>query len=198
MSNQQLTLTEALDMFIKRAHELQKTRLLQSKPSLNWSMQIDEHGNTSFDVEEPDEEDQRSCLLTFRQFVSDNEPIHVNRIFNLLHLHATDEELKERFAATRAALKFAEHGSGIGMVHNGTHVSATYLADLWINGTYFHNDVAKQRALDELMPFPAVMVKNRFLVYVLQASHVIIRLASMILDARERGLIDERTGTASP
>ena len=186
-----LSISEILDLFIQRARELEQTRLIKNKPDLNWSMNFNSEGEASFTSQEPDEEDVRSFLLTFRQFVSDNEPIHLYRMHNLLYQRLTDEDLKKYLVDARGALKFAEQGSGITVVHNDVEVTPERLLDLWINGVYFHNDQDKRQVLEDLLLHPALMARHRFLSFMLKATQIIFYIGNLINHARREGLIDE-------
>lgn len=186
-----MSVTETLDLFVQRARELEQTRLIKSKASATWSMQLTHEGVTAFTTMEPEEEDLRSFLLTFRQFVSADEPVFLFRIHNLLYPRLADDELKGHLAAAREAIKSAGRGNGIHVIHNDVEVSPERLADLWINGVYFHNDRSKRRELEAYLSFPPLMAKHQFIWFVLGVTKVIFLIASLIEYARAEGLIQE-------
>jgi hypothetical protein len=117
-----------LSLFVERATELGNARLLKTGGlRTDWSVTFGP-GGTEATTYDPDEDDFRSYLLTFRQFVSDDEPIFVNRVASILWQRITDDEFR----------------------FNGERLRPEGLLDLWINGIYFHNDAAKAEKLKRL------------------------------------------------
>lgn len=101
--------------------------------------------------EEPDEEDLRSFMLIFRQFVSEGEPVHLRRVLNDCDRYLASEQLKEELRQARAAWDQVFRRPGNPRISvNGKDLTTEYVLDLWINGHYFHNDQAKARALNAI------------------------------------------------
>ncbi len=191
MIKRQLTVTKQLDLFLTRARQLEQTRLIRSKPNSSWKMHFSEDGTMTITTEEPDEEDLRSYLMILRQFVLQKEPIHLGRIHNLLDRRITDDELRGYVTKARDGLKEAARGHGIHFQLNDETISPERVADLWINGEYFHNDPEKKQELDRLLPHPVLMMKHQFVTFVLDLQRVISYTGMIVNHARKHGLIDE-------
>jgi len=162
--NTRLTTEQRFKAFVERALELSKLRAiedgLQSSYNLTWSADSSELRMTS---REPDEEDFRSFLLLFRQFISDNELVFANRIFNDCIRFIRDDKLKEQVQKARDAWRNAFCSSGIAMHVDGTELTPEYVIDLWINGHYFHNDADKAAELKELLGQPLQFVRMQLM-----------------------------------
>jgi len=150
MSN--LTTRQRLELFLSRSEELQSLRLvrqgIRARYNLSWSADDGKLAQTS---DEPDEEDFRSFLLLFRQFISNDEPIFINKIFNDCELSLSDITIKEELRQARAEwIRIFRKLSEFEMNVDGKSVNSEYALDLWINGYYFHNDAEKAAELDKL------------------------------------------------
>ena len=108
----------------------------------------------SLNLWEPDEEDLRSFLPLFRRLVAQGEPIYVRRIYNLCYCVialAQDELLRDHSVYWCNTWRRTERETMIGIQFQGAAMRPEELADLWINGYYFHNDIEKhERLLDDL------------------------------------------------
>ncbi len=81
-----MTATERLDLFFDRTTELFNTRLARNEGlESSFSMKFNQEGS-QFSISNPDEDDLRSYLMTYRQFISNNEPIFLDRVHNTLWL----------------------------------------------------------------------------------------------------------------
>jgi hypothetical protein len=111
--------------------------------------------------------------LDFRKFVSKDEPVFIGYIHGLCHLHFTSDELKGRIKACQQGWRRTVAQAGIKMELHGKHVSSEHIADLWINGHYFHDDQAKAEELKRYVPLEIFMVRQEFLNFVIEATQVI-------------------------
>jgi hypothetical protein len=128
---------------------------------------------TIFRSVEPDEEDLRSYLMTFRKFVMQNEPLYIEYVHGLCYKHFTSDELKDHIRDCQQGWKTYVLQSGIKLNINGTNVQPAYIADLWINGPYFHDDTAKAEELKRHGPHTILFVRHEFLNFVVEATRVI-------------------------
>jgi len=148
-----LTVREQLELFVDRSRQLWESRVRREglKVSLNMKWAVaDELLRTSLD--EPDTEDFRSYLLTFRQFISDGEPLYLHKIYNLCQQHIANDRCREYLAEARGVWQQISRQSDTGMTLtlDSVELSPADVADLWINGHYFHNDPEKLRTLKAL------------------------------------------------
>src|SRR5689334_6969696 len=82
------------ERFSHRVEELRQTRFIRSKYSPRFSIQWTQAEGMRYELAEPDEEDLRSLLLTFRQFVPPNEPVFLSCLYNLLYAALSSDQLR--------------------------------------------------------------------------------------------------------
>jgi hypothetical protein len=142
-------------------------------------------------LDEPDTEDFRSYLLTFRQFISEGEPLHLHKIYNLCHQHIANDKCREYLAEARGIWQQISKRSDTGMTLtiNSVELSPAEVADLWINGHYFHNDPEKLRALKGMESYLYNASRTIFLDYVIETSKIIFHAGRNIHVALKRGWI---------
>jgi hypothetical protein len=148
-----------LGEFAARVEELRRCRIVRGE-ALQAALRF-EGGRQGLQilVPNPDEDDLRSFLVTFRKFVSDQEPVHLGRVFNAAQRCVTSDLLRDALISARAEWKQALDGRGIRVIDEGRALTPETVLDLWINGHYFHNDTRKAKALDRL----GIPVVSRFI-----------------------------------
>ncbi len=147
--------------------------ILNQGLSSDWSFSMGENQPTVFRASQPDEEDLRSYLLTFRKFISPKEPVFIRRIHKLCDQHLTSDELKGQIRDCQQGWKNHCVRGGIKLNIHGHDVRPEHIADLWINGHYFHDDLEKAKELERYMPFSILFVRQQFLHFVIEATRVI-------------------------
>ncbi len=142
-----------------------------------------------FESREPDEEDLRSFLITFRQFVSNKDPVFLGHIHNLCQQYVISDELRGYLIESREAWKKAQRSTGLKLVYNEREFTPEYVADLWINGYYFHNDTKKRLALTRLLPHEGMLVRNQFLNFLVDTTRIVLYVSNIITIALKEGLL---------
>jgi hypothetical protein len=184
------SVTECLDLYVRRGEELLATRAVrQGQFKVEMSLKFAAPGSLTTTSREPDEEDFRSFLITFRQFVSNDEPIFVNKIHNLVFLELGSEELRKRMAEARSQWSTASRVGAFQLVENGRQVAPEEVMDLWINGQYFHNDKRKEQAIARLDPLNRLFSRHLFLNHVITATNYVLFLGQVIVVGRRQGLL---------
>jgi hypothetical protein len=189
---------QRLDLFRRRVNELRSRPLYKIGGglggSLNISREVEGPPQISIQLRFPDEEDLRSFLLIFRQFISQDEPIFVRKIYNLCYRALEpDDPLRDRFAAwlqiwQQTAREITEgiQFKGPTMIpFKGPTISPEELADLWINGYYFHNDGDKYERLEGLYG-DLMYAKANFLTYLTHATRGIDHLGHLVAEGMDR------------
>ncbi len=171
---------EKLQLFISRANELHDSRLLLNGFSATLKIKWDHKTGLSHEISEPDEEDLRSFLLTFRHFVSNDEPVFLNKIYNFLHLSLTDDVLKDNLVESRKHVKQCQKTAGLQLDYNGEVISPEAILNMWINGHYFHNDEDLKKKLDELVDSTLMIVRYNFLDFLIEVSKEILYVRDVI------------------
>jgi hypothetical protein len=138
---------------------------------------------------EPDEDSLRSCLLLLRPFISEHEPLHLNKIFNLCHRKLASQELKEKLIEAREDWKATLKGNGMSLQFNDQSVSPEHVVDLWINGWHFHNNEEKLRELRSLVNPAQVLVRHLFLRVLAGGAQVVLYVGNVVTVALKDGLV---------
>jgi hypothetical protein len=187
-----LTVREQLELFVDRSRQLWESRVRREglKVSINMKWGAEDQMLTTA-LDEPDAEDFRSYLLTFRQFISEGEPLYLHKIYNLCHQHITDDRCKEYLAEARGIWQQISKRSDTGMTLtlDSVALSPVDVADLWINGHYFHNDPEKIRTLKGLESYLYCASRTIFLDYVIETSKIIFHAGRTIHVALKRGWV---------
>jgi len=157
-----------------RVDELSQSTLIQANGlQSQWSLSMGVNQPLTSRSIEPNEDLLRSYLMSFRKFVSQGEPLYVGTIHNLCQKHFTSDELKGHIRNCQQGWKRALEHNGVRLVLEGKEISPEYLADLWINGHYFHEDIRKAQELKRYLPAPFIFARHEFIAFVLEATRVI-------------------------
>ncbi len=92
---------ERVDRFLRRVEDLQAERLVADKLTVSLNVTGGREG-IRLTLGGVDREDLRSFLVTFRLFISNDEPVFMDKIFNLCRLHLADEAVKRHIADARS------------------------------------------------------------------------------------------------
>jgi hypothetical protein len=181
---------EHLELFAARVNELSQTTLVRTNGLVNeWSVSFAANGPSVFRSLQPNEDLLRSYLMTFRKFISKNEPVHVGHVHGLCHRHFTSDELKTRIRECQDGWKRTITQAGFKMDLYGKQYSSEHLADLWINGHYFHNDPEKEKELSRYAPPATFMVRQEFLNFVVEATRVVGSTGYVVREALREGSV---------
>lgn len=182
---------ETLELFVARAEELQHSRLLVNGFSPSLSMNWDRVSGLRFENNDPEEEDLRSYLITFRKFIAPGEPLYLFKIYNICLQYLLGDKLRDNLVEARLAWKKQLRNGGFRLIFNDRDINPEYIANLWINGFYFHDEPEKYRKLKSLLPHESMLVRHVFLDHVLEATRQIAYLTFVIKVALRDGLFKE-------
>ena len=180
-----------LNLFLDRAAELFGTRLARSGGlDTSFSINFDRATGARFSISNPDEEDLRSYLLTYRQFISNDEPVFVNKIHNVLwHNLDSSSKYREGLAEAQGHWRQQCRQGMIALSIDGKALPPELLQDLWINGHYFHNDSRKRQDLMAMSDMAKLLVRHGFLDQVGVGSRYVAYLSSVIRFGRSQGAL---------
>lgn len=141
-----MTDSEQLDLFVDRVAELSATRLARSGGlESSFSIKFDQSG-TKFSISNPDEDDLRSYLLTYRQFISAKDPVFVDKIHaTLWRAFDAASHYRTELAHAQASWRRQCRSGMIALSIDGRRFHPALLQDLWINGIYFTMKIASAR-----------------------------------------------------
>jgi hypothetical protein len=182
-SKQKLTDQQQLEVFVERVQELVNTRMFREGQLQNYQPRIKWHVNegVNLEVQEPDEDDLKSFLLTFRHFTMNDEATYFYKVYNtaykLLKPSLTNE--KEQLAKAYAEWQKAETGLE-GFLVDGEALTPMFVLDLYINGKYFHNDPEHREKLKQFEAMPIQLDKMRFLLSLQDFTHILIWLGNFV------------------
>ena len=185
----QMRSEKQLELFVRRVRELGNLRLVQEEMGYNLSLSFDSEAGLESKLSGPDEEALRSYLLTFRQFISPNEPVYVNYIYNLCFEYLdSNNELRDYLLQSRQVWRNALNTGFMGLTFNEQQLRPEEVASLWINGFYFHSDDDKYERLSELLSSLAMpFVKANFYQFIITATRVIAYLGNFVDQALKLG-----------
>lgn len=184
-------LGDQLNLYLERVADLLSRRVIRDQTlgyqfSMKWNR--DTGGQMGF-TGQPDEEDLRSFLLSFRHFIANDEPVYVNRIQNLLWQQIEADQVREGLKEAKAHWQRACSAGAVALNINGVNMASEDLLDLWINGVYFHSDQRKRARLEQLGPMVGMVSRFKLLDHLIVATNYIVYLRNVIVRARSDGLL---------
>ena len=141
---------DQMQRFSYQVDQLRQEPLVKTGWDNSFTMNFDQTTGLSAAIRQPNEVALRSLLLTLRKFVSQREEVFLDRACNVCERHIASDELKAFLRDAREHWKKSQRSQGVAWTLNGKELTPAYVADLWINGHYFHSDVDKLRELRQL------------------------------------------------
>jgi hypothetical protein len=188
--NTQRTDREKLELFLRRVEDLAKTNLAQKGIRTNLSYTANTTSGLNMSLIEPEEEELLSFLPMFRQFISEEEPVFLDRIYGICSKRLIDDELKKLVAGSREIWKKTQVVSGIELVINGENISGLEVWKIWINGKYFHNDLRYEQILRQASPVELTLCRFNFINFIGKAGECLRWLDGFIYKALDENKFD--------
>ena len=185
-----MTAEEQLNAFLKSLDQLAHTRLGQSGMESGVTIRFDQTKGLESELCEPEESDLRDFLMTLRHFVLKDEPVHVERIANIVWQSISSDQIRDELKKARAAWKQQNRTGDINYVINQKRIEPADLLDLWLNGYYFHPWGWKRKALEEITHTMPHLTRYMFLQLVIDLARYVVYLGTVIRFARAQGLLD--------
>ena len=185
-----MTVLDQLELYVAKVDEMADTRLIRNGFNPDITMSWNKMQGLRFESRESDEDNLRSFLVTFRQFISEKELVYLRRIYRLCHQHIRGDELREHLRHDREMWKQMHKACGVKLTLNGRDITPEYVADLWVNGYYFHSDPDKRNALTGLLSDAGLMVRFTFLNFLVEGTRQVLYVRNMIGIAQREALID--------
>lgn len=180
---------EELSNFCHQADQLRNEPLVRAGWDNSFSLRFDRTAGLRTVVRQPNETALRSLLLALRRFVAQGEPVHLDRLYNVCETAITSDRLRAFLRDARDAWKRAQRANGLKLVVNGKEISPCDVADMWINGHYFHSDPAKRARLAEVSVTP--LNRFQFISFVGDALQQTLYMDSIVRHALRDGLVKE-------
>jgi hypothetical protein len=123
---------------VARVDELGQTTLIKANGLVNeWSFSFASKGPSIFRSLQPNEDLLRSYLLSFRRFISKDEPVFVAYVHGLCHRHFTTDELKTRIRECQDGWRQTIAQAGFKIELYGKHFTSEHIADSGSTDTIF-------------------------------------------------------------
>ena len=158
---------EQLELFVERANEIRSLRLVKNGVNTGLKISWNKEKGLSLSFKDVDEDDLKSFLMTFRHFISKEEPIFIYRIFNICHKRILNDKIKCYLIKSRDHWKSSCQIGHMKFTVNRKVFSPEYITDLFINGYYFHNDKEKRSIINKTFPVADQFLKLIFFNYLL-------------------------------
>jgi hypothetical protein len=179
-----------LEIFVKRVVILRRLPLVAKGQGVGWSLNVSQAKGMSVSVKLLDENDLRSSLLTFRQFIASNEAIQLNKIYSTCFLKLKkNNDLRVRLIEAREVWKQALGKAG-NIEFEERIYSTEQAALLWMNGYYFHSDLAQYEHLEKLLSQNWPYIQLHFGNFVVDATKAIIYTGNVVEYARRNNLFE--------
>jgi len=135
------TVIEQFGWFLNQTDRLSRRRLMRS--GLDTNLTITARGATATaDWRRPDEEEFQAFLVDLRPFISEGEPVFIDRIYSLIEQHVTDPKLRAEARRSRKTLRDVEVGADL---HLGDR-SPAQIADAHVDGTFHVDPAAREQS----------------------------------------------------
>ncbi|HYT44483.1 MAG TPA: hypothetical protein VEP90_19290 [Methylomirabilota bacterium] len=180
-ANQGRSDQDILNLFIEKYRGLAETSLGQTGFSVNHQITYDQVGITTV-LDQPDEDAIRSFLLTFRQFVSEKEPLFLGRVYGVCYRHLEQDVLRDRIKQMREIWASVQQVRGVSMNFYGVELSGSKIFDVWANGWYFHSDADYTQLLEQLPPIAWDMLRAHFINFIIEVMRLVHDLCKVILN----------------
>jgi hypothetical protein len=180
---------DQLEWFIEKVQELNRSALIRKGFKSGFTLRWRQASGLNIDFRQPSDEDLRGFLITFRQFWMNDEPIQMRKIYNLLQQVVTDAELKQNLVEARTEWTQTLSQGPIKLKLDSKVLSPDDVADLWINGWYFHTTIDKRKELEDLA-MQHVFNRHAFLFFLTDAARIVLYTGDVALFCVRQGLID--------
>jgi len=179
-ANQGRSDQDILNLFIEKNRALAATSLGQTGIFVSHHIRYDQEGIAT-KLDQPDEDAVRSFLLTFRQLVSEKEPLFLGRVYGVCYRHFEDEARKDQIKQAKKIWSSVQRGRGSSIVINGVEFAGVKIFDVWVNGWYFHSDADYKQLLDQVPPMVRELFRAQFISFIIDMMHLVQDLCQLIL-----------------
>jgi hypothetical protein len=174
-----MSTNERIFRFRLRVAELRESSYFKSDFQPSYTIHIVPIEKQGMSFNEPDPDDLRSFLLTFRQFLMTSEPIYLYRIYNVLEQAISDDDLRVRLRASRSLVKRSEKSIGTRFYMNREEVTPKDNYEAWIS-SLFHSDSGATIFMKLLPPNQRGMFRFQFLRFLDDVTKQILEVDQII------------------
>lgn len=171
---------EKLELFLKLTAEMNTTDLAKKGLGYNYRAKWSKSEGFTQELQEPDENDLRSFLLTFRKFVSEESDVYLQVIHGVFYKRLTREDYRTELGKMNIQWRHLFQQGWLRLNINGREFPPEYTLKVYINGRYFHDDPDYAEELAQLAqhdPIGSLLHRSQFLAAVVETSKYIDWLA---------------------
>jgi hypothetical protein len=179
---------EDLDTFLERAARLLRTDLVTSG-HVPFTTKLSFRTGEPLRVtnSQPSEDRIFAFVGVLRPLITQGDRASMHRMFNLCERELRSRARREALRDLRRDWRAKQRQGEIRLVVNDADLRPDRLADLLINGWYFHDEPRKRKELQQLVPEFAMFAHHVFYAYVMDCAEVATVVASNIREARTAG-----------
>ncbi len=122
MGKAPFSIRDRFELFVYRADMLQQTRLVKNGFRLSFTEKFTIGESPEKNIQEPDEDDLRSFLITFRQFMLKKDSVFLNRILSLSCKRIAAEPLKNEIIEIKTLWSKEKNNSFMKLISNGKNI----------------------------------------------------------------------------
>jgi hypothetical protein len=177
---------QKLELFLKMAEELSNTALAKKGLGYHYTQRWSRSDDIlRTELQQPDEEDLRSFLMTFRKFVSQGSDVYIQSIHGIIMKHLQredpDHDVHADFGAMNSKWRKNFAGGFMALNINGQDRPPEVVMTIWINGKYFHDDPDFKEEIEQLEkhdPLTFGIYRTQFLDAIVTTTKYIMYLAN--------------------
>ncbi len=201
-----MTDTERFGLSLEIAEELPKLGFTASGFEIGSDVRIEESGDPNPRLERPSEDKFAAAVQNVRKFVSDNEPVFVDQIVNLLKKHLlrlareggeTGRQARELLGELHLHLKIQRgvdrFAPKVRVVVDGRVLTTAAAADFCFNALYAHADPGKRESLRRLLDSDRVRLKDLFFRFVTSKIVYVLQVKALIERARALAYLNDQS-----
>jgi hypothetical protein len=179
MAKAKWTDREQLELYVKRVQEL-GDRPIVKEGRLKYSISGTQDG---LSISEPNEEEWRSFILTFRFFIAQKEPTYFHNVRNTVFrrfrpsVERADRDILESYKFFWARTM---NGGGLSLKVDEQEISAEEILDVYMNRVYFHNDSLLDDKLKKYTSLAVPLDKMRLYTTIIDLTEAIFNMAGLI------------------
>lgn len=176
---------EQLELYVSRVNELVVSRIVKEgnlKYRTKVTFNFENASENEIIEEEPDHDDFKAFLLTFRLMIAQNEPTFFHNVRNTAFKSLKNDMPKEQeyLSGYKEQWSKVMKGEYSNISIDDTKLVPEYVLDMYINGVYFHNDIEHRIKLSKLEKSAMRLDKMQLYDTVIGLTRIIFWLAGFI------------------
>jgi hypothetical protein len=182
---------EKLIVFLNRVERISASTYITNPTQVSWGFEVNKDTPViKKSLVEPPEEILKSFLLDFRPFISKKEPVYLDGIYNICERRLLNDKFKLWLQQSRELWRKAHNLSPVRLKLNDHTYAPEEIANIWINGWYFHDDIQKYEALKTLDKISFGIHKAEFHYYLEDCIKQILYTGNVVKTALDDDLFD--------